>query len=227
MNLWQEPKTNETQASRAQTVEVAFRIDCARLPVDHAAELAHTLCAILPWLSALPLTGIQAVHVAGSQNGWERPASGEWLILSKRTRLRIRIQREHAGELIRALQNQRLSINGQQMLIISSNTRELVPTSTLFSRYTCFNKPAVQLESESQFVSRVVAECEKTGVTPTKLLCGKTQAVDTPQGQVTTRSVLLADIPAEQSIQLQDHGIGDLRLQGCGVLIPHKDTGAV
>lgn len=227
MNLWQEPRTKDAQASRAQTVEVAFRIDCARLPVDHAAELAHTLCAMLPWLSELPLTGIQAVHVAGSQNGWERPASGEWLILSKRTRLRIRIQRKHAGQLICALQNQRLSINGQQMLIISGNTRELAPTATLFSRYTSFNGPAAALESESQFVSRVVAECEKTGVTPTKLLCGKTQAVATAQGQVITRSVLLADISAEQSIQLQDHGVGDLRLQGCGVLIPHKDTGAV
>jgi len=39
--------------------------------------------------------------------------------------------------------------------------------------------------------------------------------------------VLLADVPVIESLTLQDYGLGDGRTMGCGLLIPHKDTGAV
>jgi hypothetical protein len=38
---------------------------------------------------------------------------------------------------------------------------------------------------------------------------------------------LLADVPAPSSVVMQHDGLGDGRLIGCGLLIPHKDTGAV
>ena len=65
------------------------------------------------------------------------------------------------------------------------------------------------------------------GFSPNKLMCGRTQSITSSKGALLTRSVLLADVPNEASVKLQDTGIGDYRLLGCGILIPHKDTDAV
>ncbi len=58
-------------------------------------------------------------------------------------------------------------------------------------------------------------------------MCGKSRDIAGQAGIVQTRSVLLADIPARESIRLQENGLGDYRTMGCGLMIPHKDTGAV
>jgi len=233
MSHWHEPDTAPTRAAKALSTDVVFKINCARLPVDHVCALSHALCEKLPWLPSSPFAGIQAVHVAASQNGWERPLGGEWLHLAKRTRLRIRVQCADAERLVSELCNQRLLVDDQPMQILSGHVRDLTPSTTLFARYASFDEapaedePPAEPDSEAVFVDRVVSACKTLDFTPNKVLCGKTQRINSGDRYITTRSVLLADVPIELSLLLQDGGIGDRRLQGCGILIPHKDTAAV
>jgi len=224
--MWQEKNQND-QPAGAQMCDVIFRIDCHSLLVDHAALLAEATCKHAPIVRESKCAGIHPIHVAGSQNGWERPDnSGEYLLLSKRTRFKIRIESESADQLIARLTGVTLDIAGSPLQIIAGKLQLLRPATTLFSRYTYFEELNANIP-ESVFVERVIDECRDHDFSPTKILCGKEHTVKTCDGPRLTRSVLLADVPAAESLTLQDKGLGDSRTMGCGLLIPHKDTGAV
>lgn len=224
--MWQE-SSNTEQPVQASMTDVVFRISCSRLIVDHAAALADAVCELAPQIDQSPRAGIHPIHVAGSQNGWERPEhETEFLLLSKRTRFRIRIDVETAASLISQLSGVTLDISGSPLHIIGGQTKALLPSSTLFSRYTFFDDLDADSD-EHAFEERIIRQCHESDFSPTKILCGKAHTIKTRQGPQLTRSVMLADIPASQSQLLQDNGLGHGRTMGCGILIPHKDTGAV
>ncbi len=224
--MWQDSNDKEPELS-AQMCDVSFRINCQRLRVDHAAFLARAVCTYAPIINDSPRAGIHPIHVAGSQNGWERPEDGsEYLLLSKRTRFRVRIDSQHATSLLASLSGTTLDIAGSPMQILTGQVRQLEPAPTLFSRYTYF-ADLDNNASESDFIDRVIEQCKLNAFMPTKILCGKAHTINTNTGDQLTRSVMLADVPPAQSIALQDNGLGDGRTLGCGLVIHHKDTGAV
>jgi len=224
--MWQESNQND-QSTGAQMSDVSFRIDCHSILVDHAAILAEESCTYAPIIEESKRAGIHPIHVAGSQNGWERPKiSDEFLLLSKRTRFRVRIESVNAQQVISKLTGITLNIAGSPLHILSGISRALQPAPTLFSRYTYFEDLHENTE-ESLFVDRIIEQCKSHHFSPTKILCGKEHRINTSAGPRLTRSVLLADVPVIASLKLQDHGLGDGRTIGCGLLIPHKDTGAV
>jgi len=133
--------------------DVVFRITCPRLFVDHAAALSQAVCEQAPLLLASQRAGVHCIHVAGSQNGWERPeAASDVLVLSKRTRLRIRVEKDDAESLIDLLTGQTLDVNGFTMHIESGHDRPLIAATTLLSRYTFFNENTEGLD-ETAFVN--------------------------------------------------------------------------
>lgn len=239
MSVWHEKENDGQQSTLAAMADVSFKIDCPRLAVDHAAALSESLCDQQPWLKDLQNTGIHSIHVAGSQNGWQRPEQKEdTLLLSKRTRLKIRINSDQAERLIICLSGSEHTICDHRLKILGGQINHLKPVATLFSRHTVYlrDQAATSTESlsladeekdEQILVQQVMNDCKALGYTPTKILCGRLSTMTTAAGVISARSVLLADVPFEYSLLLQEQGLGDLRLMGCGILIPHKDTGAV
>ncbi len=226
MSLWQEKDEASMPVSQAALSDVVFKIECRSLPVDHAAQLTDTLCKKAPWLADTACAGIHPIHVAGSQNGWQRPdaESGVPLILSKRTRLRIRVPQAQVAALIEALTDTTHQLDGHNLVITSGRAAPLHNAATLFARFTIYESNP---DSEDAFIQQVIKDCEAIAYHPTKLLCGKTNYLSTPAGHLAARSLLIADVPPEYSMLLQERGLGDYRLMGCGILIPHKYTGAV
>lgn len=230
MTLWLEDDDERARSVSSRSVEIGFRIEARQLPVDHAEALSRAVLERIPWLAEDPFAAIHPVHVAASQNGWERPdrAAGGLLVPSRRTRLRVRISRENAATVSQALGGQRLDIEGHEVLVTSASLREPGPSSTLIARYTAYALDQdAGTDDEDRFVGRVVADCQRIGFTPTRLLCGKCLSLRAGGSDVTVRSVLLADVPEAASVALQDDALGDWRLQGFGIPIPHKDTRAV
>lgn len=229
--MWQETNDETNSGFNAAMTDVVFRIDCPRLPVDHASALATAVSTHIPYLQQTTSAGIHAVHVAGSQNGWERPEhEGDYLLLSRRTRFRIRVECGQAENVINTLTGKTLDIQGLPLHVLSGSTRSITPSATLFSRYTYFADTAAN-HDEERFIDYVIESvstlCRQYSYSPTKILCGRHHHLETDNGTQTTRSVLLADVPAPSSILLQDNGLGEGRTMGCGLLIPHKDTGEV
>jgi len=225
MSVWLESEDAATRDSTS-VADVVFKLECQSLPVDHAASLSESICTRQPWLKQLPGVGIHPIHVAGSQNGWQRPETDDQpLVLSKRTRLKIRIEKEQCEKLISSLKNTDYLIDHHHLKILDGRIAPLQPVATLFSRYAVYLKS--NSLDESKFEHQVISDCETIGYSPTKILCGRSNELTHNGEKISVRSVMLADVPKEHSLLLQKNGLGDLRLMGCGLLIPHKDTGAV
>lgn len=207
--------------------DVAFRIKCASLPVDHAQSLSSAVIECAPWLKNTAGAGIHPVHVAASQNGWQRPELGDVLSVSKRTRLTIRVSSQRSQELVDTMTGRQLDVGGHELTIESARIRRLVPAPSLFCRYVYFSDIDNFSDDESPLLDAIIRWCDERDFRPQKLLCGKLQAINTDEGPLITRSVLLADVPAAESLLIQSDGIGHQRLLGCGIVLMHKDTGPV
>jgi hypothetical protein len=62
-------------------VDLAFKIGCPTIPLDHAYALSSALLKALPWLADEEYAGIHLVHGAASGNGWFRPEDPETELL--------------------------------------------------------------------------------------------------------------------------------------------------
>jgi len=51
--------------------------------------------------------------------------------------------------------------------------------------------------------------------------------LNTPEGRIDTRSVMVADLQPESAVLLEQKGLGPGRKMGCGLFIPHKGIKAV
>lgn len=207
-------------------VDLVFDIQCRELPVDHAHSLSTEIGKHLSGIQD-ERVGVHSIHLAGSQNGWERPdpTLGQHLILSRRTKLVIRAPQDRCAEIERALLDAELDIAGCRMRIGKSKQKRLSDQGTIFSRAVAL-EPGEE-DDENAFLGRIVAHLSERGIRVSKALCGKTDEIAGPDGPIKTRSVMLAGLTAEESVRIQERGVGPLRHMGCGIFIPHKGIDAV
>ncbi|MDJ0741116.1 MAG: type I-MYXAN CRISPR-associated protein Cas6/Cmx6 [Gammaproteobacteria bacterium] len=225
--FWQEDDKPKGFTVPDDIVDLVFDIECRELPVDHACDLADAIRGQLPQLDDDARIGVHNIHLAGSQNGWERPDPklGQRLMLSRRTKLTIRVPRERRAEIEAALRDSELDIAGCAMRIGKARQKMLSNQGTIFSRYVVLE--GGEADDENRFLQRIVDHLGARGIRVTKALCGKTAEVQGPDGPVQTRSIMLAGLKPEESVRIQQEGIGPLRQMGCGLFIPHKGIDAV
>ena len=221
---WADASSPDVAAGDAGAVDVAFRLSGTWLPADHAGALRSAVVNVLPWLEDDPAAGIHSIHGAASGNGWERPGGepGDMLMLSRRTRLVLRVPIGRAGETA-ALGGRRLDIGGCELATGARQMRALRPAGTVFARYVVDEEGA----DEERFVERVASELEGRSVTARKLLCGRSHRIESAGKAYLARSLLIADLRPEESLAVQCRGLGPGRLLGCGLFVPHKDIGPV
>ena len=207
-------------------VDVGFKVISKSLPLEHSRELFSALHQVLPWLNDEKLIGIHQIHGAESGNGWMRPedTENELLYLSRRARFYIRTP-DHRLDEVQALSGQILDIGGHQLELGSSIIKPLSKQSEQFSRYVIVEDDE---KDEAEFLERVVAELkELLEIRVRKIMCGKPHTVQLPEGEVRTRSVMVAELEQDLAVKLQQHGIGRGRQFGCGLFVPHKGIKAV
>ncbi len=221
---WHEDTHEDTQQTQDEVVDLLFRIDCRALPLDHAFALSQGVRQILPWLDHEPLAGIHVIHGAGSQNGWYRPdeTPDAILYLSRRARMTLRLPKMRV-EAARALSGADLAVGDHPMRVGDAQVKPFEPLPTLFARYVV----APEAADEGTFVEWVAQELTNMGIRVRKILCGKSHYIQTPGERLFTRSVMVADLSREESLKLQQLGIGPDRKLGCGLFIPHKGIAPV
>lgn len=213
--FWEdEPNRSATPTDRV--LELAFALEGRQIPVDHAWLLAQALMDILPWLKDEPLAAIHNIHVAGSQNGWERPLDS--LYLSRRTKLQLRIPKTRLEDTQR-LCGQHIELGGHHLMIGPAKAKPLHAFNTLFARHLVCNTG----QSEQDFLIDTVAALKRMDIPVRKALCGKLVQQQTAEGPLECRSLLLAELDAKSSLLLQEQGLGQYSLLGCGIFMPHKD----
>jgi CRISPR-associated protein Cas6 len=203
---------------------LAYKIACPTIPLDHAHSLSAALLEALPWLSEEEYAGIHLIHGAASGNGWFRPEDpeNELLHLPKRTRMRLRIPRNRLQD-AQALSGATLDIEGHPLEIGKSDVFLLSSLPTLFSRYVITSEEL----DETGFLEEVAEQLMALDIPCRKMLGGITHTMNFSAGPVFTRSLMVADLGPEQSVRLQQVGLGEGRTRGCGLFVPHKGIKAV
>lgn len=220
---WQEKQTHTDSKLPDDIVDVVYSIRCRSLPVDHAYALSQTIKVALPWFADEDHTAIHTIHVAETSNGWVRPQSPDDLLyLSKRTKFTLRVP-VHRVEDAKALIGMSLQVAGNDLEIIKASIRNLSALTTLFARYVVTEGTG----DESEFLARCQQELAGMNINVKKMLCGVEKTVNTPDGSIKARSLMLADLDLDETIRLQRQGLGAHQLLGCGIFIPHKDINEI
>jgi CRISPR-associated protein Cas6 len=218
--LWEDDESREQQTS-SDTVDLAFSMQCRELPVDHLHALSHALEQVLPEMRKEGI-GIHEIHIAGSQNGWERPdpSLGQHLMPSRRTRLSLRVPADKADEIAKRLEDVTLDIDGCELTIGRPRSRPLASHDTLYARHVLMRED--ERDDENLFLQRMAEELAAQGIRIRKALCGKGSYINTPEGPLHTRSLMIADLSPADSLKLQQQGLGAHQHLGCGIFLPMK-----
>ncbi|MDO8768008.1 MAG: type I-MYXAN CRISPR-associated protein Cas6/Cmx6 [Burkholderiaceae bacterium] len=200
------------QAGGDAAVDAVFPIDGQTLPRDHAQALQQALCAQLPWLGTDPLAAIHPIKVVHGND--------EQALLSRRTRLLLRVKALHLDDLM-ALAGLDLGVDGHLLRLGVPHLRELQPHATLYAY-----RVAADSADEVTFMAAVERELAQLAIGGERV-CGKRLGMVVSGRVLDTFSLMLHALPPEQSLRLQQHGLGLHRLLGCGIFVPHKSAAAV
>ncbi len=219
--FWSEEQSEENTTS-SSVWDLAFSIQCRKLPVDHLYSLSQALQYRYPDLLRDGI-GLHEIHIAGSQNGWQRPdaSQGQYLIPSRRTRMQLRVSAEHSQKLQDQLQQVTLDIEGIPLLIGSARKKPLQAHSTLYARHLALEEN--EINDENRFLQRIANTLQMMDIEVRKALCGKQRQIKTAQASpLFTRSLMLADLTPPESLRLLEQGLGERQHMGCGLFLPMK-----
>ena len=219
--MWIEEEEKKSLSEMSKMIDVAFKINCKTLPYDHAFSLSNEILKYLPWLKGNKLTGIQTLHGPESGNGWTR-AENEEIFLSKRTRLILRIPKSEYDKTCK-LEGETLKVLGNDIKIGKASKKPFLTVRDLICRFVLTDDDL----NESDFLKYVAKEFESHEIHLRKAICGKTKSFTINGDQKFKRSLMIADLSKENSIKLQDVGVGIGRIFGCGIFLPHKSIDAV
>jgi len=225
---WEDEKDENTPyVVPDEVVDLVYRINCRSLPLDHAHSFSTAIRDHLSWIDEEERAGIHLIHGAESGNGWIRPddASNELLHLSHRSRMTLRVPK-HRIEDAHQLSGQTLDIDGHSLEVGKANVKLFSTLPTQFARYVVVPE-GLEHEDEEAFMAYAVEQLRELEIKVRKLLCGRAHAIRHPDGDLHTRSLMLADLEVEEAVTLQQRGIGEHRTMGCGLFIPHKGIRAV
>jgi CRISPR-associated protein Cas6 len=220
---WDDEEKSEQQITTS-SVDLVFGLSCRCLPVDHAYQLSQSVQAILPWFPDEEAAGLHTIHVANSANGWVRPEQPDALLHpSRRTKFTLRVP-EHRIDDAKKLQGKTLDVGGgYQAQVKQASVRKLSVLPTVYARY-------IETDGDSDetiVLESMVQQLNDMKIRPKKMLCGIQTFIMTPDGPVTTRSLMIAELSPDQAIAIQQQGLGAKRWLGCGVFIAYKDIGQI
>ena len=221
---WQDKeKKKQEYVVPDDVVDVSFKVQCKQLPLDHAYALSKTIQKELPWIFDEPQAGIHLIHGAESGNGWIRPQEPNALMcLSRRTRFMLRLPK-HRLSYAEELADKVLDVDGYELILSKPRQKSLSPLTTIFSRYIITD----YIEDEEAFLNQAAEMLRKQGILVKKMISGLAHVLRMPGQNLNTRSLMIDDLEIEESIYLQQHGLGEGRKVGCGLFLPHKGIDAV
>lgn len=220
--MWQEEtEQKKSIADDSDMAELSFSVNCKELPYDHAYELSSAILNLIPEIKNDKRNAIQTLHGPMSGNGWVRPDS-ENIPLSKRAKLIMRLNRNQINS-IKSIEGKKIELFGNILKIGESKVKSFLVVKDLFCRFVISDTKT----SEDDFLHKIQTELRNFNINIRKALCGKSMLVNFGKETVYTRSLMIADLSKEESLKLQEEGVGEKKLFGCGIFLPHKSIDAV
>jgi len=203
------------------TVDLSFPILGDRVPRDHGYPLYAALSRAVPslhgaeWLAVHPLGGTQV--------------DATTLQLGARSQMRLRLPAERIVEVL-PLAGARLDISGAKIALGAPSVHPLVPAASLDARLVAIKLTDAPRRRNDElrrdaldtpgFADRYTAEIKRQlaaiGIGGAFELRGR-RSVTVDGRRVVGYSVRVLSLGADQSVALQEKGIGGKRRMGCGV----------
>lgn len=205
----QEPGRHVSVAA-VEMVDVVFDLRGRAIALDYADRLLQELSARLPWLAG---ETIAAVHPLAGVS----PGDTE-LYFTRRARLALRLPVKRRGE-ARALTGARLDLGGE-VEVGEAREKPLEPAKVLYSSFVTVGE-----SEEQRFLEVCCQRLSEAGLGAyaiDRLVCGKARRAAGEDGEWMGYSLMLHDLKADDSMRLQQVGLGGERKRGCGIFVPHK-----
>ena len=204
------------------TVDLAFPLLGAKpIPADHGYQLYASLSRMLPEVHQTNGIGIHPIR--GSQIG------NRQLSLNDRSRLVLRAATDLIGQLI-GLAGKQLDIAGRSVRVGVPQVWTLRPAQALRSRLVVIKVAGVDASeltaetflsaSRKQLVALAVSDQvilsippSRDGTTPLR------RTLRIKDKEVVGYEVIIEGLTAEESLDIQENGIGGRRHMGCGVFV--------
>ncbi|MBI1893417.1 MAG: type I-MYXAN CRISPR-associated protein Cas6/Cmx6 [Candidatus Rokubacteria bacterium] len=192
-------------------VDLAFRVMGTTLPVDHGYALYSAINRLVPALHDARDIGVHPIRgrYVGEGN----------LHLTPFSRLVIRLPDDRIRPFLQ-LAGKTLDVDGYRLRVGVPETRALRPAATLYSRLVTikgFMEPEAFLEAAGR-------QLQEMGVTA-DLRVGERRTLRVKDKQVVGFEVTALGLDAEDSVRLQEVGIGGRRRMGCGIFCGGREVG--
>lgn len=204
-------------------VDLLFNIQCKGLPIDHGKLLSDSICQQLPWVADESQAAIHQIHVAESSHGWQRPDDKDDILLpSRRTRLVLRMPSQRLSD-CQNLVGQTLDVGGHSLQVGEYKIRPLSKLTTIFSRYVDTDEG----EQDNEFIDRMLALLSERNIRVKKMMSGLIVMHSSNDDEIVTRKLMVSGLSIDDSLDLQQKGIGNKMLMGIGIFLPHKGIDSV
>lgn len=198
-------------------VDLSFSLVCTHpLPADHGYLLYSAISRLLPAAHQADGYGIHPIR--GRQLG------GRTLQLTEHSRLVIRTDAEQIACFL-PLAGKQLRLLDRMLCIGVPEVRSLVPAVALRSRLVTIKLADAMAQSADAatgtFRAAALRKLGELGISTEALLSlGKRRTLRIKDKEVVGYEVLVEGLTAEESIRLQEGGVGGRRHMGCGLFVP-------
>lgn len=189
-------------------VDLSFPLRGKVIPVDHGYALYSACCRLVPDIHADAGLGIFPVQGAYVE--------GENLLINRTSRLTLRVDANRVGTFL-FLAGKSLEVNGCLLSVGVPNLAMLRPTPSLLARTVTIKG----FEEDEPFLEALKRQLKPLAPEAKPILL-KRRTIRIAGKQIVGFKVLLEGLTAEESIAVQEKGLGGRRKFGCGLFVPVK-----
>lgn len=211
-----------TVINREEYIDLTFKLSGAPIPLDNGYIIYSALCRICPPLHDLNTVGIHPI--AGI------PANNNYLKLTHQSHLKIRIHHQQIPLIYPYLTGQTFEIGQKSYQLNIPDYQPLVSSESLYSRLvvikgyqdaTTFQEAVkrqlnnLNVEGNIELLTRYDGTPQRRQLTITK---------QEKSFKIRGFGVKISQLDLEDSLTLQEQGIGGKRKMMCGVFVPATRT---
>jgi len=193
-------------------IDLVFGVRGSRMPADYRYALWAALCNTLPWVEQEVAAGIVGIRL--TQTG-EATA-----LLARRAKLTLRVPTNRV-QAAQRLEGMRIDFGLDSIEITSAYSRALAPASTIYSQLVVLGAA-----DETAFAQALAEDLAHHAVAVRHIL-GRRKSLLAGSRELVGYPVVLHGCSAEQSMRVQQLGLGAERGLGCGIFVPHKKIGGI
>jgi CRISPR-associated protein Cas6 len=188
-----------------EMIELRFPIQGQLVPVDHGFALYGAITKICPVIHASG--NVMLVPIRGRYTG------DGLLSLSRKSALAIRLPSEKIPQLL-GLAGKTLAVDGHCLKLGPPTILQLKPRSVLYSNLVSTKNG----NDEERFKTAIREKLSILGIQG-RVTIGRRKTFRIHDKQIVGYSLLVSELTAEESILLQEKGLGGRRKMGCGVFL--------